>query len=330
MKKNINKNRFNLPQLRALAFLTASLVAVSCGTQMGAYSESDGVYYDPNKDTLPVETVDNYGNQVGEYYDYSNQNDVARLDDKGIYSKNYNWGVPGSNSDWGNYTGTEVNYNNWASPYYNYGYSPYGWNFGISFGYSWGSPWNNWYGYSPYWGYGGYYSPWYYGYNPYWGWNSPYYWGGGYYPYYNYGYYRPVYDYRRSGSSGNFGNSYQGSFGNKVGNQNSGFRDRGFGNTNQNNSGFNRPGNQGQQNTFPRYRGQSNTQQNVPNIPRPRNTTPQYESPRNNGGFRNDSGFRPSSNSSGFGGGSNGGGFRSGGGFGGSSGGGGQRSGGFR
>lgn len=318
MKKNIIKNRFNLPLIKSFFLVTAGLFLSSCSTQMGAYSESDGVYYDPNKDTLPIETPSNYGNQVGDTYNYDNGSEIARLDDKGIYSKNYNWDNPNPNSDWGNYTGTEINYNNWASPYYNFGYSPYGWSFGLSFGYSWGSPWNNWYGYSPYWGYHSYYNPWYYGYNPYWGWDYPYY---GYYPYYNY--YRPVYPYRRSGSSGNLGNSYQGNFGNgnKIGNQNSGFRDRGF--SNGNNSGFGRPSNQGQQGDFQRYRGNANYQQY--NNQRPNQ---QYQAPRNNNnGFRsgNDGGFRPSSG--GFGGGSAGGGFRSGGS---GSGGGGMRSGGFR
>lgn len=319
MKRNIIKNRFNLPYIRAFMFLSAGLLVASCSSQMSAYSETDGVYYNPNKDTLPIDTPDNYGNQVGDTYDYNN--DVARLDDKGIYSKNYNWGANNSNSDWGNYAGTDVNYNNWSTPYYGYyGYSPYSWNFGLSFGYSWGSPWNNWYGYSPYWGYN-YYSPsWYYGYSPYWnyGYYSPYY--GYYSPYYGY-YNRPAYQYRRSGSSGNFGNTYQGSFGNKMStNQNSGFRDRGFGNTNQGNSNNIPQNNQG---GFNRYRGNS-TFQNTPNMPRPSQS---YEAPRNNGGFRSGNeggGFR---SSGGFGGGnSGGGGFRSGG----SSGGGGMRSGGFR
>jgi hypothetical protein len=318
MEKNSIKTKFNLPKINILILASVSFFAISCSTQMGAYSETDGVYYNPNKDTLPVETVDNYGNQVGDDYDYSQ--DVTRLEDKGIYSKNYNWGNTNSNSDWGNYTGTTVNYNNWGSPYYNYGDSPYGWNFGFSFGNSWGSHWNNWYGYSPYWGYGSYYSPWYYGYNSYYNWNNPYY--GYYSPYYGY-YNRPVYQYRRSGASGNLGNTYQGSFGNKVGNQNNGFRDRGFGNVNSGNGNMNRPNYQGQSGDFQRYRGNQNyPQQN--NIPRP---TPQYEQPRNNnGGFRSggDGGFRQSG---GFGGGSSGGG----GGFrGGSGGGGSTRSGGFR
>jgi hypothetical protein len=38
---------------------------------MGGYSETDGVYYDPNKDTLPEGVIINDGgNRVGEYYDY--------------------------------------------------------------------------------------------------------------------------------------------------------------------------------------------------------------------------------------------------------------------
>lgn len=318
MKKNILKNRLNLP-LKAILLLSAGMLVASCSSQMSAYSESDGVYYNPNKDTLPVDnSTDDYGNQVGNTYDYSNSADVARLDDKGIYNKNYNWGNANSNSDWGSYAGTDVNYNNWNSSYYgNYGYSPYGWNFGMSFGYSWGSPYN-YYGYSPYWGYSGYTPYWNYGYySPYYGYYSP-------YNYYGYGYYnRPIYNYRRSGASGNLGNTYQGSFGNKMsnGNTNSGFRDRGFGNATQGNTINSNSNNQG---GFNRYRGNA-TYQNTPNIPR---QTQQYEAPRNNGGFRNSNeggGFR---SSGGFGGGNSGGGggFRSGG----SSGGGGGRSGGFR
>ena len=62
----------NLPQIlkaKVVLAVAGGLILLSCGSQMGGYSETDGVYYDPNKDTLPEGTVMNSGNRVGEHYD---------------------------------------------------------------------------------------------------------------------------------------------------------------------------------------------------------------------------------------------------------------------
>lgn len=315
MKKITYKNVLDALKSKTLLAVSGGLILMSCGTtqQMGGYSETDGVYYDPNKDTLPEGVVINEGNKVDEVYNYQDSTNIIK---KSQYneqlSKNRykNWNNKNtSNSDWGNYAGTETNYYNnyyWDYPYYGWGsYYPYygygngfgfGWSYGfnpywnVGYGYNWGDyyPYSYYYGYSPYYyGYSpyyyGYYSPYYYGY-------SPYYYNG---YYNNYGYYAPNYNYRRSGANGGFNNG-----GNIMQKQtaNPGFRrDSGFNNTNTS-----QPKTYQQNSGGPRYRPQQQ---------QPQQQQPQYEPPRNNnnnnwnngGGFRSgsDGGFR----SGGFGGG---------------------------
>ena len=68
MNKNILVNTLNSIKKQALFLAAGSFILVSCGTQMGGYSETDGVYYDPNKDTLPEGVIFNDNqNTVGEY-----------------------------------------------------------------------------------------------------------------------------------------------------------------------------------------------------------------------------------------------------------------------
>ena len=344
MKRNIHKKIYDLLRSKGLLAISAGMILASCSTQMGGYSETDGVYYDPNKDTLPEGVVINQGNRVGEYYDF-NDNSVIANNQENVnqYNNRYNDWDTTSSSDWGSYTGTETNiynYNNWGwgNPWGWYGYSPY-WRTGFSIGMSWGwgGPWGGWYGgYSPYWG----------AYNP-WGWYggySPYSWYGGYYtPYYG-GYYSPYYynrlPYNRSGADGRLYNTNTAGFNRQNRNtsafQNNVNRASAFRNNNTLNSG-NRSFNN-QNGTRPSYNYNGNVRPNTTNpnnsgfrnnTNRP-NTDNGYQTPtRNNGGFRSgssDGGFRS--------GGSNGGFRSSGGGFGGgatrSSGGGGMRSGGFR
>ena len=69
MKKITFKNLVNLLKSNGLLAVAGGLLLMSCGSQMG-YTETDGVYYDPSRDTLPEGTVMNSGNRVGEYYDY--------------------------------------------------------------------------------------------------------------------------------------------------------------------------------------------------------------------------------------------------------------------
>ncbi|PVV57803.1 prolyl-tRNA synthetase, partial [Chryseobacterium sp. HMWF035] len=144
---------------------------------MGGYSETDGVYYDPNKDTLPEGVIiSDRGNRVGEDYNYyqddSNVIQNAEANAKeGRYSdwNNYNWNTTATDSDWGSYAGSQTNYYDnswgWGSPWgwggWYGGYNPYwgyggygGWNLGLSWGWGgswgWGSGWNMGWGYSPY------------------------------------------------------------------------------------------------------------------------------------------------------------------------------------
>ncbi|PTT70836.1 prolyl-tRNA synthetase, partial [Chryseobacterium sp. HMWF001] len=91
---------------------------------MGGYSETDGVYYDPNKDTLPEGVIiSDRGNRVGEDYNYyqddSNVIQNAEANAKeGRYSdwNNYNWNTTATDSDWGSYAGSQTNYydNSWG------------------------------------------------------------------------------------------------------------------------------------------------------------------------------------------------------------------------
>jgi len=347
MKRNIHKNLLGMLKSKGILAVSSGLLLMSCGAQVGGYSETDGVYYDPNKDTLPEGVIINgdQGNRVGEYYDYYPESNI--VENSQINSSEYDhrydsWSNTNNgnatDSDWGNFAGNETNIydNSWGwgmgfgSPWGWYGgYSPYwgsGW--GMSFG--WGSSWG-WGGYSPYWGMG-WNSP-YWGYNPYWGYGGGYggwyggagYWGGNYY--------RPVY--RRSGANGGgftnntIGiNKYNGNgSGFRNGNNGSGMRNgAGQGGFRNNNGGFRQGTTSGgfRQGTMNGgFRNQSgnrpNYQQTRPNY---NNTRPNYNQqqsqPRSydNGGFRS-GGFNSGS--------SGGGGFRSGGS---SGGGGGMRSGG--
>ncbi len=316
MKKNIHKKLFGImkPSVFLSAF-SASLMLMSCMVQTGGYSETDGVYYNPNTDTLPAGYgINNSGNQVGNYYDYQNADSYPQYSVDSTYN---GWQNTGITSDWGTFSGSETNYYGWDSPWYGYGYypgfsmgwrwggSPWGWNSGWNFGFNWGwgSPWYGGY-YDPFWG--SWYNPWYSGIY------YPYYYGGGYYGN-RWGYNYP----RRAAGADRIpvGGNRAGTF-NRAGNS---MRAPGLNNGNGRVPGVqnNRTGNR-----------QYYPNMNNGRVPggQMRNTSPQYtpnqQSPRNDG-FRNDSGFRS-------GGSNNGGGFRSGGFGGGSSSGGGSRGGGFR
>ena len=329
MKNFTYKNLLEILKSKGVLAISGSVLLVSCGAQMGGYTETDGVYYDPNKDVIPEGIVmqEPGQNVVDEPYNYQSdsvsiieqnkQNQLAQQNKYRNWSNNNN-----SQSDWGSYAGTEQNiyYNN-----YNWGYPYYGWSLGFSFGSSWGyNPyWGNYYwgGYYP--GYYGYYSPWNYNsyypyYGGYYGYN-PYYYGGYYGNYYGGGYYGNRYNYKRSGAdainrgnntnnsgfnTGN-GNGFERNSSNQNSVNNNGFRRSGFGTPNNNNSS-----NQQQNGGFRRTESTPSQQ-------------PSY-TPQRNDSFRNSGGsFR--SSGGGFGGGSSsGGGMRS------SGGGGGFRSGGFR
>jgi len=280
MKRNIHKNLLGLLRSKGILAISGGLLLMSCGAQMGGYSETDGVYYDPNKDTLPEGVIINGGgNRVGEYYDYYQDSNIiqnAQTNSREQQNKYNEWGGTdlgwsgnATDSDWGLYAGSQTNYYDnswgWGSPWGWYGgYSPYwgmnrgwGWGLGMSWGwggsfgwgwggsFGWGSPY---WGYSPYWG--GYYDPFWGGYygNPYWGYGGGY-WGHNYYN-------RPYH--MRSGSTGGFvGNPGIGSAvyrtntantgsGFRNGNNNSGgFRDGSSGGFRNGNSGGFRDGNSG-------------------------------------------------------------------------------------
>ncbi|MCG2792118.1 MAG: prolyl-tRNA synthetase [Weeksellaceae bacterium] len=341
--KNINNTRFlNLLKSKALILIASSSLLTSCVIYTGGYSETDGVYYDPNKDSLPAGSYSgNYGNKVDDYYSYQETNPSLYDNNQQNIQDQQNAYKLSSDSDWGSYTGTETTYTNFN----NWGYS--GWGMGFGYGgfggwgypgygfYGWNSPFNSWgWGFGFGWG-NSFYSPWGWGggfYDPFWGYGY-----GGWGGYYG-GYYRPIY-YNRSGGNGgrltgmisqnrsgsrndsrfNGINSsgFHGSrdIRNQLGTSNSSIRTSGMRNSAngvRTNNGMirNYPNNGGIRNNYPNTGGTRT--QNYPNDGGVR-TAP------NNGGFRNDSYSSPS-RSGNYGGFNSGGGMRSGG----SSGGGGE------
>ena len=320
MKTFNNYNIFNLIKSKAFLIMSGSLILSSCVIQTGGYSETDGVYYNPNRDTLPEGYVGNYGNQIDNYYDY---NDVG-LVEQATKNTQLSEGRYGSyESDWGLYTGTETNYSSnnfgWGGMYGMgshfgwYGGSRWGWGLGFSMG--WGSMWG-----SP-WGWNSYYSPWSWGFNNF--------WGHSYYPYYGgyYGYYGPSYvygnysrpNYYRSGANGNRlqGMLRQSTVRNTK--ATNGFRNDGNIRNNTNNGGFRNPTggvrpqptgtNGGFRNVSP-----SNSTSTPSRTQPSRGFEPSRSTPSNNsGGFRSGSSSSGGFNNSGFrsGGSSSGGGFRS-------------------
>lgn len=326
MKNSTYKNLLKIFKSKGVLAASGGLLLISCGAQMGGYTETDGVYYDPNKDVIPVSVTIQDDNVVGEDYSYTdNSTSIIEQNQQNLQAqknKYQDWNNT-SQSDWGQFAGTETNYNSWG---WNGGMWGWGNPWGMGFGWNswnWGLGWNSWYpGWSMGWngGFGwgwnagwnwGY--PWY-GYNPYW---DPF-WGG-YYPGWGAGYPgywgRPA-NFKRSGAdsivrnnnsfnnNGNRNGFTRPAPSNNTNNQNSinnsGFRKTGFGTPNSN-----RPSN----NQTQPNRSFRRTENNTPS------QQPSYSPPRNDG-FRNSGGFG--------GGSSSGGGMRS------SGGGGGFRSGGFR
>lgn len=316
MKKNIQRSLLQALKSKAVLAVAGGLVLVSCGTYMGGYSETDGVYYDPNTDTLPEGVVMNQGNQVGEYYDY--QAVENNYPNKVLYEGgNTSWNSGNYDSDWGNYTGTSTYYSDWG---WNPGfYNGFGWGLGYGFGSSW-----MWGAYNPFWDF---YSPFGFGFGPYYGYYNPYFynpygfyspWYGGFYgsPYMGYGYgYGNGYGYgynsyrapsfKRTGADGAFRNTNT----NRTPNVNN---NNGFRNTIPNQSATTPRVRNVPQNSEPRYR----TNQSTPRT-NTRSVEPRYRSNSSDSGFRsggNTGGFRSGGSSGGFnyGGGSrsSGGGFR--------------------
>ncbi|MDY3337712.1 Vitellogenin II precursor [Riemerella anatipestifer] len=346
--KKIDYNFLKRKWAVRLALATSvSFLLTSCGAQMGGYTETDGVYYDPSKDVIPEGVVVNDRNNVGDYYDYSNDYRVvenSRQLQQNQNNKYQEWtDTPvQSDSDWGAFAGVERRYTGWGwnTPFWGtgFGWDPYwggfggwnswnmgfgwssGWGWNMGFGMGWGSGWNRWGWGNPYWGGR-------FGWNPYWGtgWGNPYWGGYGAWGNPYWGVAPRQYNYRRSGvdsitryNNGGFNNPI---YRNPNSNSNSGrnfggFRDSGFGrgdnriNRNNSNNGYSMPQTRTLRRSEPNYNYQD------------RGMTPRTQSIPRNDGFRNNSGWGGGSNrSGGFGSGSSGGGMRSGGGF---------RTGGFR
>lgn len=191
--KNFNNSYLaHLIKSKILILMAGAFLMSSCTVYTGGYSETDGVYYDPNKDSLPAGTYPgNYGNRIDEYYNFQDSAPSIYDNNQLNIQEQQNRYRLNTDSDWGFYTGTETYYNSFNTWGYGvWGYPAYGF-------YYWNSPFNSWsWGLGFGWGYS-FYSPWVWGpgfYSPFWGYG--YGWGG----YYG-GYYHPIY-YNRSGTNG--------------------------------------------------------------------------------------------------------------------------------
>lgn len=210
MKNSTYKSRWMKLRSKGILVLSGALLLVSCGAQMGIYTETDGIYYDPKKDIIPERSYAYYESTAGDTWGEEaqepgiiEQNRQNELQNRNRYNS---WsGV--SQSDWGTFAGTESSFNSWN----NWGWGGFGWGWndpwmwggrwgmGLGFGWGWNDPWmwgnrwgmglgwgwNSWnwgWGWNAGWGFGG---PWF---NPYWdfGWGNPWFFG------------RPV-NYKRSG-----------------------------------------------------------------------------------------------------------------------------------
>lgn len=151
MKNINNKHLLNLIKSKALILIASSSLLTSCVIYTGGYSETDGVYYDPNKDSLPAGSYSgSYGNQVDDYYNYQDTYpSIYDNNQQNIQDQNNRYALT-NDSDWGSYTGTETNY----TSFNNWGYG--GWGMGFGYGgfggwgypgygiYGWNSPFNSW------------------------------------------------------------------------------------------------------------------------------------------------------------------------------------------
>lgn len=223
MKNLIYKNYLAPYLSKGVMAILGGITLISCGAMMDGYTETDGIYYDPNTDKIeqkiawqePQQEVYNHETGI-----IGQSQKVQKQQNERYNNKNWGNNQQISTSDWGTYTGTydTYQYDTWGYPYYNSFYSPYyfgsynsyfGNYFSWSMSYNWGYPWGYSY-YSPY--HYGYYNYWGGMYNPWYGYYSPYY--RGYYgyrgyrqPYYynNYPTYRNRVTYRRSGvNNGNY------------------------------------------------------------------------------------------------------------------------------
>lgn len=223
MKNLIYKNYLAPYLSKGVMAILGGITLISCGAMMDGYTETDGIYYDPNTDKIeqkiawqePQQEVYNHETGI-----IGQSQKIQKQQNERYNNKNWGNNQQISTSDWGTYTGTydTYQYNTWGYPYYNSFYSPYyfgsynsyfgnyfSWNMSYHWGYPWGynyySPYH--YGYYNYWGgmynpWYGYYSPYYRGYYGYRGYRQPYY-------YNNYPTYRNRTTYRRSGvNNGNY------------------------------------------------------------------------------------------------------------------------------
>ena len=75
MKNSTYKNLLEIFKSKGVLAVSGGLLLISCGAQMGGYTETDGIYYDPNKDVIPVGVTMQDTNAVGEDYSYTDNSE---------------------------------------------------------------------------------------------------------------------------------------------------------------------------------------------------------------------------------------------------------------
>jgi hypothetical protein len=99
MKNSTYKNLLEIFKSKGVLAVSSGLLLISCGAQMGGYTETDGVYYDPNKDVIPAGvTMQDTNNNVGEDYSYTdNSESIIEQNQQNIQAQKNKY------QDWNNF-----------------------------------------------------------------------------------------------------------------------------------------------------------------------------------------------------------------------------------
>ena len=142
----MKKNLFPLLSTKSLVLgVTASIFLSSCSITNGAYTETDGIYYDPKTDVIPSNNYfENEDNRIDNIYNYEGQGLISNNKKNIIEAENRFRNTNNTQnkySDWGGYAGSETNfYNNYFGLYY----SPFIWDFSDGGGGSRPGLYSNW------------------------------------------------------------------------------------------------------------------------------------------------------------------------------------------
>ena len=92
--------------------VTASIFLSSCSITNGAYTETDGIYYDPKTDVIPSNNYfENEDNRIDNIYNYEGQGLISNNKKNIIEAENRFRNTNNTQnkySDWGGYAGSET------------------------------------------------------------------------------------------------------------------------------------------------------------------------------------------------------------------------------